>query len=166
MDQDQVYWIAKLGLTAHPEGGFFKETYRSIETLDRDDLPARYAGPRCFSTAIYFLLPAQDFSSFHRIQSDEIWHYHTGGILQLYLLHEGKLTVKTLGPPSENGADWQVVIPRGAWFAGEVVEGNFVLASCTVAPGFDFADFELARQQELTALYPDHLPLIHRLTRA
>lgn len=160
------YWIEKLALLAHPEGGFFRETYRSKGTMDRDTLPTTFPGSRNFSTAIYFLLPSKDFSSFHRIQSDELWHYHVGGSLWIYVLTQDGLEVKKLGVNLEAGEALQVTIPAACWFAAEVVSGPFVLAGCTVSPGFDFSDFELARRPSLVQEFPEHRAIIERLTRA
>jgi predicted cupin superfamily sugar epimerase len=164
--QRSDYWISKLALQAHPEGGFYRETYRSAETFHPQALAPLVAGKRNFSTSIYFLLTVREFSSFHRIQSDELWHYHIGGTLWIHVLTNDGLEVKKLGANLEAGESPQVMIPARSWFAAEVKSGEFVLTSCTVAPGFDFADFELAKRQQLVLQFPEHRAIIERLTRA
>ena len=160
------YWIEKLGLLAHPEGGFYKETYRSSESVPKEGLPARFEGRRNFSTSIFFLLRSEDRSLFHRIKSDELWHFHKGSSLTLYVIHEGKLSLKKLGGNPDEGESLQVIIPANSWF-GAIVNspGSFVLAGCTVSPGFDFQDFEMARRAELLSAYPDHRNEINKLTK-
>src|SRR5882672_4592772 len=95
------YWIEQLGLQPHPEGGFYMETYRSVETIPQNGLPPRFTGPRSFSTAIYFLLRSQDRSLFHRIKSDELWHWHGGSTLSIYVLNKHGLTIHQLGENPE-----------------------------------------------------------------
>ena len=161
------HWIRELGLTPHPEGGHFRETYRSAETVAADALPDRFDGDRCLGTAIYFLLAGANFSAFHRIRSDEAWHFHDGTGLTIHVLtaggtHERRL----LGLDVERGDSPQVVVPAGYWFAAEVTSPDgFALVSCTVAPGFDYLDFELADRAALAAQYPPHRELVERLTR-
>jgi len=161
------YWINKLGLIKHPEGGYFKETYRSEEVLSVKSLPSRYNSFRPYSTSIYFLLDSTEFSAFHRIKSDEIWHYHIGSTVTIYLFSsKGKMIKLKLGNNPENGEHLQLIIPRDHWFAAEVKEQNaFGLMACTVAPGFDFQDFELGRKALLSLKYPKHKDLIDRFTR-
>jgi hypothetical protein len=159
--------VQLLDLQPHPEGGYYKEVYRSAGFIEHACLPDTFQGKRNFSTSIYYLLQNRDFSAFHRIQSDEIWHYYLGGNVLLHLLDpKGKYQCKVLGTNITDGAAFQVVIPAGTWFAAELAPGNnFTLAGCTVAPGFDFADFELAGRRELIQQYPDHQDLINRLCR-
>ncbi|MCS7012755.1 MAG: cupin domain-containing protein [Chloroherpetonaceae bacterium] len=161
------YLIAALGLQAHPEGGFFREVYRSQEMIAHTALPARFSGERCFGTSIYFLLRSDDFSAFHRIQSDEIWHFYDGSPLALYMLHQdGTLQTVVLGRAIEDGQVFQATVPAQCWFAAKVTQpDSFALTGCTVAPGFDFADFELASRQKLIEAYPQHRQLIEALTR-
>lgn len=156
--------IRQLDLQPHPEGGWFRETYRSEEQFAGERLPARCGGARAFSTAIYFLLEAGQFSSFHRIRSDECWFHHAGGDLDVLRITEsGRLIVDRIGP---GAARWQTVVPRGEWFAARPADGApFVLVGCTVAPGFDFADFELATRDALAARFPQHAETIRSLTR-
>lgn len=163
---DAKYWIEKLGLQAHPEGGFFKETYRSAESISSKSLPERFQGDRSFSTSIYFLLRSQDRSLFHRIKSDELWHFHYGSSLNIYILKDDQLIVKTLGANPDAGESLQVVVPANCWFGAMSAEQNsFTLAGCTVAPGFDFADFEMATRKELFDSFPHHHDIIKRLTK-
>ena len=160
------YWIQALGLESHPEGGWFRETYRSSEEIPATALPERYGGARCFGTSIYFLLGPEEVSKFHRIRSDEIWHYYRGDSVTIHLLDErAGLRSVTLGPNVESGEVLQAVVPANLWFGAEVTaERGFCLVGCTVAPGFDFADFELAEPETLSARFPTHLDLIRRLT--
>lgn len=161
---DAAYWIQQLGLEKHPEGGWFRETYRSREMLPNAGLPDRFTGPRPVATSIYFLLESGEPSHLHRFQSDEIWNYHAGGSLTLYILHaDGSLETKTLGPDG----DFQAVVPAGVWFGAKVNEpATYCLAGCSVAPGFDFADFELGDRDQLMAEFPRHAQLIHGLTQS
>jgi uncharacterized protein len=160
-----TYWIDKLNLLPHPEGGFYKETYRSAEQLAADALPARYGGARNYSTAIYFLLRSQDKSVFHRIKSDEIWHHYQGDTLLIYVLTEKGLDVLRLGCNPENGDQLQVVVPANCWFGARVEKPDtFTLAGCTVAPGFDFRDFEMATRTELINQFPLQEEIIVTLT--
>ncbi len=160
------YWIEKLGLIAHPEGGFYRETYRSAENIPKEGLPPRFSGQRNFSTSIYFLLRSQDRSLFHRIKSDELWHFHAGSSLTIYILHDGQLELKKLGPDPDKGEALQIVVPANCWFGGHInSQDGYVLAGCTVAPGFDFNDFELASRHELLEAFPKFEKEIIRLTK-
>ncbi len=162
-----TYWKEKLQLTAHIEGGAFKEVYRSALMLPQSVLTSAHNGPRAASTSIYFLLEYGEFSAFHRIASDELWHFYDGGSLAIYEIDKsGTLIRHLLGRDIEAGAHLQVLIKAGSWFASRVEnEDGYALCGCTVAPGFDFADFELAGRQQLAALYPQHAALIVSLTR-
>jgi len=163
--QPAEYWITHLQLQPHPEGGFYRETYRAPKEISLDGIPSRFQGPRSISTAIYFLLRTQDRSLFHRIKSDELWHFHAGDALSIYVLtHHGLITHK-LGTNLEHGEVLQVVIPADHWFGAIVEEkGSYTLSSCTVAPGFDFRDFELADRVRLLQEFPMHKEIITRLT--
>lgn len=159
------YWINHLNLQSHPEGGFYKETYRAKESVAKNDLPDRFGGDRNFSTAIYFLLRSQDRSMFHRIKSDELWHFHAGTSLSIYVLMNDELIVYTLGAEPDKGDSLQVVIPANCWFGAKVnAENSYTLAGCTVAPGFDFQDFELADRATLLREFPQHTAVIEMLT--
>ena len=149
------YWIKNLNLQAHPEGGFYKETYRSPEIIASCGLPPRFIGTRNFSTAIYFLLRSQDRSVFHRINSDELWHFYQGSTLSIYILTDQGLQIQKLGTDLLSGESLQVMIPANCWFGARVgKKETYALCGCTVAPGFDFQDFEMAHRDELVKQYP------------
>jgi predicted cupin superfamily sugar epimerase len=161
--------VEQLGLVPHPEGGFFRETYRDALTLS--GLPTRFSGPRSASTAIYYLLERGDMSALHRIASDEVWHHYAGGPLTVHVLHEAPLgsarhQALRLGMDLAAGERPQAVVPAGAWF-GARIEGDhdFSLVGCTVAPGFDFRDFELGTRDGLLAAFPERSELVRSLTR-
>jgi predicted cupin superfamily sugar epimerase len=164
MDAETI--IRELGLRPHPEGGFYRETYRSSETIAAA-LPARYGKDRNFSTAIYYLLTPDSFSSLHRLQSDELFHFHLGDPVTMLQLHDdGRGETITLGQDILAGQQLQVVVPRGVWQGMFLNDGGrFALLSTTVSPGFDFADFEIGVRDALTAEYPSSAALIERLTR-
>lgn len=168
MGNSSAYWIAKLGLEEHPEGGFFKEVYRSSESIPASGLPERYEGDRNFSTSIYFLLTSERFSAFHRVNSDEGWHYYKGTqpVILYVISPEGKLSKIMLGPDFDMGQQFQYVVPANHWFAAAIPgSGNYALVGCTVAPGFDFADFELANKEDLQKKFPAHKALIGKMCR-
>jgi predicted cupin superfamily sugar epimerase len=156
--------VRQLGLQPHPEGGYFRETYRGAEAIPAGAIDRRYAGSRATSTAIYYLLEAGQRSALHRLKSDEIFHFYAGDPLTIVeIAPDGRLTETLLGADLASGAIPQRVILAGAWF-GAVPEGRFALVGCTVAPGFDFADFELAEKAALLAAFPRHATWINRLT--
>ena len=158
--------IAALALNPHPEGGYYKETYRSPEQVKREALPERFDGGRSFCTGIYYLLEAGDFSAFHRIKSDEMWHFYGGGPLELHLLHNGAHIQVFIGPDVIKGHYPQFVVPAGAWFASRpAVKAAYSFVGCTVSPGFDFADFEMARREVLIEEYRGQESMIRSLTR-
>ena len=159
-------WIEKLKLEKHPEGGYFKEVYRSEELLEKNNLPSRYSGDRNIATSIYFLLKDDEFSSFHRIQSDETWHFYAGSTLELFVLeNNGNLAHFLLGQDLEAGEHLQITIPRNHWFGARVVDKtSYSLLGCTVAPGFHFNDFELADRTKLTQEFPEQVKIIRELT--
>ncbi|MFN5620642.1 MAG: cupin domain-containing protein [Flavobacteriales bacterium] len=134
-------YIKKLNLLPHPEGGYYRETFRSGVTQDFEG----FDGPRQLSTSIFFLLEAPQVSSLHRIKSDEIWYYHDGGNLEIIELDaDGKENVTLLGKDLDSGATLQHVVAAGKWFGARLPEGSaFCLVGCQVSPGFDFRDFEL-----------------------
>ena len=167
MPKSAKYWIDKLGLIAHPEGGFYRETYRSSLSLAREALPSQFNGPRLVSTAIYFLLEGENFSAFHRLRSDELWHFYAGGPLLVHVIEEnGRYSEMSIGSNPESGEMLQAVVKAGCWCASRVRDPeSFALAGCTVAPGFDFEDFELGKRSKLISLYPQHRRLIEQLTR-
>lgn len=159
--------IDHLNLQPHPEGGFFKETYRSSGNIPSSALPSKYNGSRSFSTCIYFLLTADTFSAFHRVRQDEAWHFYMGSPLKIYAIDPaGHYSETLIGHDFENGEVPQHVVSGGDWFGARVVEPEgFSLVGCTVAPGFDFDDFELAKREELTAKFSKHREIIQELTR-
>jgi predicted cupin superfamily sugar epimerase len=160
-----TYWIDHLKLDVHPEGGFYKETYRAQESIPKNGLPQRFQGKRNFSTAIYFLLRSQDRSLFHRIKSDELWHFHAGVSLSIYVLREQKLDIHKLGPNPEKGELLQVAVPANCWFGARVEQpDSYTLSGCTVAPGFDFGDFEMANRATLLKEFPSFRDIIEQLT--
>lgn len=160
------YWVEKLKMQSHPEGGFFAETYRSTEKIDNNSLPKRFSGDRNFSTGIYFLLESHHFSAFHRIQSDEMWHFYAGDALNVYYIDNvGNMQIIKLGNNPENGEVFQAVVPAGVWFGSKpAVENSYSLVGCTVAPGFDFADFEMPDRHTLLLEFPQHEDIIKILT--
>jgi len=161
------YWRKKLDLEPHPEGGYFRQTYTSDLEIPPEALPEGFGGPRAASTAIYFLLENQNFSAFHRLRSDEMWHFYAGSPLTVHVINpEGEYSSILLGSDPEAGQVFQSVVPAGCWFASHAADWNsWALVGCTVAPGFDFADFEMGNRQDLEARYPRYRQLIQRLTR-
>ncbi len=159
--EDANYWVSHLQLTPHPEGGFYKETYRSTKQVLRNPP----AGLKQACTSIYYLLSGGDFSGFHRIESDEIWFFHKGAPLNIHVIDaNGVLTTAELS--DRDSGNLQVVVEAGQWFSAELpgAEG-YVLVSCAVAPGFDFAEFKMARKADMAKQYPQHKDLINRLCR-
>ena len=149
--------IHQLELNQHPEGGHYRRIFTSPVTVSTPQ------GPRPTMTAIYYLLAAGEFSAWHRLRSSELWHWQAGGDLRLYMiLPNGVLLTEVLGPD----AILTRAIPPETWFAAECGPGSdYALCTCTVTPGFDFADFEMAREAELVNLFPQHEALIRRLSR-
>ena len=158
-------YITHFNLQPHPEGGWYAETYRSEESTT--GLPERFTGARNFSTAIYFLMPGNSFSAFHRIKSDELWHFYDGDMLEVLIIDDqGVLHTIQLGRATDNGQVFQATVHSGQWFASRCsVKDGFSLVGCTVSPGFDFQDFEMADRAELTQQYPQHKEVIEGLTR-
>ena len=149
--------IAKLSLERHPEGGWYRQTYRSVASVETS------RGLRAASTAIYFLLRDTEFSALHRIASDEVWHFYMGSpLLVETITPEGLTGSFVLG----HGADevLQAWVPAGWWFGASMVRGGWALVGCTVAPGFDFADFEMADPNVLHGLFPGAADVVRRLT--
>ena len=165
--KDATYWVERLRLEPHPEGGYFRQTYRSQVTIAREALPAGFGGARAASTAIYFLLEGKNFSAFHRLRSDEVWHFYVGAPVSVHVIEPpGKYVSITLGSDPDAGQSFQAVVPAGCWFASHVADWkSFAVVGCTVAPGFDFEDFDMGKRAELVAEYPQHQEVIQRLTR-
>lgn len=156
------FWKQHLQLTEHIEGGAYAEIYRSPLLFTRDQLSGESGGTRPACTHIYFLLEKGQFSAFHRIRQDELWHYYSGDPLIVYEIDEnGGMIEHLLGNDPLSGQSLFCVIKGGNWFASKPVEGGeYGLAGCTVSPGFDFADFEMAKKDELLAAFPQHAAII------
>ena len=155
MSKTAKYWIEKLGLEKHPEGGWFKEIYRSADLVQTEN------GQRSAGTSIYYLLEGNDFSALHRIRSDEIWHFYTGSSsVEISWIENKQLKTVRVGVDVDSGECLQYVVPKNCWFAARLTDINgFALVGCTVSLGFDFNDFELA-DETLLRKFPD---LIHQL---
>jgi hypothetical protein len=161
------FWIEKLQLQKHPEGGWFKEIYRSAEMIPASALPAGFSGDRSFSTSIYYLLESEDFSAFHRIKSDELWHFYTGtSVIEIISIQKGKIRRQFLGDNPQENQSFQVVVPKNTWLAARLINKNgFALAGCTVSPGFHFDDFEMGTEKlinEYTELKKEIVGLIRK----
>lgn len=159
--------IDKYNLQPHPEGGWYAQTYSSKETISAKALPEHFTADRPVSTAIYFLLEQGNFSAFHRIKSDECWHFYLGDPLEVFIiLPTGDLQTILLGNDFSSNQLFQFVVPANCWFASRPANGSkYCFVGCTVAPGFDFDDFELAKADDLVIEYPKHLRLIKQLCR-
>lgn len=166
MNKDAKFYIEKLGLQPHPEGGYFKEIYRSGEIILPEGLPRRLTKERSVSTSIYFLLEGKQVSKFHRLKSDELWHFYDGSGVSIHIIDDkGNLSKVVLGKEIDKGEVFQTVIPAGHWFAAELKDRkSFTLVGCTVAPGFDFGDFELADRNKLLNSFPLHESIIKKFT--
>ena len=165
-----VELIERLGLQPHPsEGGHYRETWRADESVDPAALPERYSGERTFGTAILYLLTSDpnSFSALHRLPTDEIFHFYLGDPVELLLLHPGgEVDVVTLGPDVTRGQRFQFVVPRGVWQGSRVkAGGEWALLGTTMAPGFEFADYETGERERLIADYPEAADRIRGLTR-
>ncbi|HOX82486.1 MAG TPA: cupin domain-containing protein [Chryseolinea sp.] len=153
--------IQKLQLQPHPEGGFYRETYRSNQSMLSNEEQNRNV-----STSIYYLLENKDKSHFHRIKSDELWYFHQGKTLEIVSIQNNNLVTILLGNDLSKGEVPQAMIPANVWFAARVKnEIGFSLVSCSVAPGFDFKDFEMAKRQDLIQLFPDQRDVIENFTK-
>lgn len=168
--QTSQYWIEHLRLQPHPEGGFFREVYRSSDTIAADGLPARFGGRRSVATSIIYLLQRDQRSVFHRIKSDETWHFYAGAPLELFQLDErcvDEVQRIIIGRHVHAGEQIQWTVPAEVWFGGRPLSQgteDYSLLGCTVSPGFDFADFEMADRTSLMKLFPKHSELIRSLT--
>lgn len=160
--------IRRFDLQPHPEGGFFSETYRSAARVTRADGTGHADETRSASTAIYYLLCDGAHSAWHRIQSDEVWHFYAGSPLNVHVLDDnGTLITHRLGNTlTDPQTVFQAVVPAGLWFAAECADpATFALVGCTVAPGFEFSEFELADTNALQTAHPQHAATIGRLGR-
>jgi len=168
MDAAVKQIVERLGLRPHPEGGFFREVYRSSVELAHPGVPAQHDNQRCGGSLIYFLLGSGDFSAFHRVcWTDEIWHLYSGGPIELHLIEPGgRYEQRLLASDLANGEP-TTVVPAGWWQAARLGSCcTFGFGGCTVAPGFEVADFEMPARGELLARYPQHAEIIESLTRA
>jgi len=165
---DAQAWIDRLNLERHPEGGYYRETYRTDEHIPAAALPDRFDAGRDVAALIYFLLPGDSFSALHRIRQDETWHFYAGSPLTLHqIAPDGTYTTTTLSRAVDEGHRLHTVVPAGTWFGATVADDDsYALVGCTTAPAFDFADFDLADRETLTDAYPQHQALIERLTRS
>jgi predicted cupin superfamily sugar epimerase len=157
LQKQALLWIKRLHLEKHPEGGYFLQTYKSKLMVDADG----FSGPRHASTAIYCMLVGDQFSAFHRMKSDEVWHHYLGGSLNLYVIREGILSKTEIGRASAR----QAVVEAGSWLAASLQnQKSYCLVGCTVSPGFDYRDWELGGRRDLVRLYPKYKSIIERHT--
>jgi predicted cupin superfamily sugar epimerase len=156
------YWIEKLDLEPHPEGGYFRETYRAAEEVSLG------RGRRSVCTAVYYLLSGKEVSVFHRLRSDEIWHAYAGVPVRIHTIDRyGVHQALVLGTHADPEMEPQTLVAKGCWFGAELLDATgFALVGATVAPGFDYADFEIAERSMLLERYPEHAEIIARLTRS
>ena len=159
--------VKQLELLPHPEGGYYKETYRSPLLLSQQCLSSDFKGERNIATGIYFLIEKGNFSALHKIKSDETWHFYQGDALEVIeITEDGNLAVTNIGPDILNGETFQYTVKANTWFGSRVKSGgSFSLVGCTVYPGFDFSDFEMAGRHELIKQFPQHQSIIAELTR-
>ena len=157
-DQTAEQWIELLQLQPHPEGGHYREVYRA----DTDVVVNGIRKSAC--TSIYFLLQAREISALHRIASDELWHFYCGSSITIHSISDaGEYHTVIVGNQPQNGQVFQTSVTAGDWFGATVAEG-YALVGCTVAPGFEFTDFEMGKREELLEKYPQHCSIIKRLT--
>jgi len=157
--------IRRFGLEPHPEGGYYSETYRADKLVRRDG-PSAAEGTRAASTAIYFLLAEGAYSAWHRIRSDELWHFYAGSPIEIHSIDDrGVLSTRKLGHALEQpGTVFQAVVPAGHWFAARCCDpSTYALVGCTVAPGFEFSEFEIADTSKLAEKFPLHRSIIELL---
>ncbi|MCR3757467.1 cupin domain-containing protein [Clostridium felsineum] len=160
------YFIKNLDMIAHPEGGFYKEVYVSEENITARDLKSDFEGSRILWTSIYFLLQDGEVSNFHRLKSDEMWYYHSGSPLTIYMISpEGMLITEQLGLNIAQGEKPQVLVPKNYIFGSAMNNKGYALVGCMVSPGFEFRDFELFKRRELLEKYPQYKETIFKLTQ-
>ena len=159
-------FVQALQLIPHPEGGFYRESYRAPGTIDQSCL-SEHRGSRSYCTAVYYLLRSGEFSALHRLRSDEVWHFYTGASLTLHVIDPvGEYSRIVLGEDAAGGQVFQAVVKAGCWFGATVDDPqSCALVGCTVSPGFDFRDFELGDRQELVSRFPQHRSIIVELTQ-
>ncbi len=156
--------IKTLKLEAHQEGGWYRRVYCSEATLSPEVI-GNYTGPRPLATSTYYMMTNENFSAFHRLKFDERWYHHSGDVVNIVmLLPDGKLKTMELGP-AEKGFEPQVNVPGNIWFAAQPKDpGTWALVSCSMSPGFDYSDFELAEYIDLMRAYPEYRGIIEKLT--
>lgn len=160
------YFIKNLNMTSHPEGGFYKEVFVSGENISARDLKVKFEGSRILWTSIYFLLRDGEVSNFHRLKSDEMWYYHSGSALTIYMISpKGEFTTEQLGLNIENGEKPQLLVPKGYIFGSAMNNEGYALVGCMVSPGFEFKDFELFERSFLLEKYPKYKEIIIKLTK-
>ena len=153
-----AYWIKHFGMAPHPEGGYFKEIFRSKHKVLRSGENIE----RDACTSIYYLLESFDFSGFHRLKSDEMWYFHKGSPIFIHIIQENGAYDRIELSDSEAG-QLQAVVESGCWFAAEIPsKSDFTLVSCAVSPGFDFAEFEMANKSCMIKNYPQHIEIINK----
>jgi predicted cupin superfamily sugar epimerase len=182
-EEEAAYWIQRLNLSKHPEGGYYRETYRDDRIIELDIQKRKEqenkdgkfkssssTSARSISSTIYYLLDGGQISALHRLRSaDEIWHFYAGSSLTIYILEEGskKLGEFRLGNNIQDGDMFQLIVRRGSWFGATVNDpSSYSLVGCTVSPAFDFEDFELGQRENLVEMYPEYKLIIEKLTRA
>lgn len=154
-------WIEKLGLVAHPEGGYFKEVYRNPSTIQIME----NGGKRNLATSIYFLLEGEQKSHFHQLESDELWYFHAGSAARIHIIEGTNYRTEIIGDNIDYGESLQILLPRRSLFAAELVDkSSYILLGCMVNPGFDFKDFRLVSKEELLPKFPDLKELIEAMT--
>jgi uncharacterized protein len=163
--RDAHYYVSKLGLEPHPEGGYYKRTFASGEQVTDRELSVNFDGKRKLYTSIYFLLTSKDVSHFHRLKSDELWYYHAGSPLTIHIINEnGEYEEVKLGLNLDYGEVPQALVPKNSIFGSSVMDKDtFSLVGCMVSPGFEFQDFEMFTQAELLSKYPRYKEVIMKL---
>lgn len=169
MSRNAAFWIRHLGLTRHIEGGYFAEIYKSAAIVQASQLPGHFnaASSRHYCTHIYFLLEKGQFSALHRIKSDELWHFYDGEPVIIYEIEtSGKLITHLLGNDPSKDEKMFTVVKAGSWFGAALADkAEFALVGCTVSPGFDYADFEMADRKKLVGEFPQYREIVDKLTR-
>ena len=159
--------VKRLGLEPHPEGGYFREVYRSAISVDHPGIPPGHAAARCGGSLIYFLLEAGDFSAFLRVKwTDEVWHFYAGGAVELHTIDASGHHRSVMIHDDITAAEPATVVPAGCWQAARLADDSpWALCGCTVAPGFEFADFEMPMRAQLLEQFPQHAEIVQALTR-
>ena len=166
MDEDARRIVERFGMTPHPEGGWFREVWRSPLAVEHSAIPAGHANRRCGGTLIYFLLSGNDFSAFHRVRwTDELWHLYAGGPLELHIIDSERRHTRHLLTTDLDCGEPTALVPAGHWQAARLeANARWAFGGCTVAPGFEFEDFEMPPAGELIAEYAEHAAIIGELT--